>query len=387
MTWHYAPALKQRWTYSKDKDLAICRKTGLTAIDLFCGAGGLTLAAQRSGVRVLAGVEFYRHACDTYEANFIRGKRRKTAPVLYRDDIKELQPAKIMHDLGLREGQLDILMGGPPCQGYSTHRINGTGVKDPRNELLLRYFSFVRCLKPKAFVVENVPGLLWPRHADYLRKFKAAAKRAGYRLHRPETLNARDYGVPQNRKRVFVVGFRKNIGSEFSWPEPSHLNPTTPKLSMNGHQPWVIADIVFKKTLQKDDPNAIHMNHSRELIDVFKRTPKNGGSRKDSGRELVCHRNHNGHKDVYGRIDPSKPGPTMTTACINPSKGRFVHPTKNHGITVRHAARLQGFPDDFIFKGGLIAGGIQVGNAVPIQLGEAVIASICQFITEESHQE
>jgi len=115
------------------------------------------------------------------------------------------------------------------------------------------------------------------------------------------------------------------------------------------------------------------MQHGPELIDAFKRTPVNGGSRHDSGRVLPCHENHNGHKDVYGRIDPAKPAPTMTTACINPSKGRFVHPTEHHGITVRQAARIQTFPDSFVFQGGLMAAGKQIGNAVPVDLAKKLI--------------
>ena len=351
-------------------------KRTIEAIDLFCGAGGLTLAAQRLGIRVLAAVDNYRHACDTYEANFIEGRRKATRPVLYRRDLLNgFSPDQMQADLGVRIDGLGILMGGPPCQGYSTHRINDTGVDDPRNQLLLRYFAFVRKLRPKAFVVENVPGLLWPRHADYLRKFKAAASRAKYALHGPEVLNARDYGVPQNRKRVFIVGIRKDLDVVFSWPEPTHCNPTC-RTSDGNSEVWLNASVVFGSPLPTGDPNAIHMQHSPALVEVFRNTPKNGGSRKDSGRELKCHKEHDGHKDVYGRIDPAKPGPTMTTACINPSKGRFVHPTENHGITVRHAARFQDFPDDFVFEGGLMAGGIQIGNAVPIGLGVAVIGAV-----------
>ncbi|MNF99158.1 putative BsuMI modification methylase subunit YdiO [compost metagenome] len=126
------------------------------------------------------------------------------------------------------------------------------------------------------------------------------------------------------------------------------------------------------------------MNHSEALIELFKNTPINGGSRSDSGRVLKCHQGHGGHSDVYGRINPSKPGPTMTTACINPSKGRFVHPTENHGITLRQAARLQTFPDNFIFSGGLMAAGVQIGNAVPILLGQAIIEKISQALARAS---
>jgi DNA (cytosine-5)-methyltransferase 1 len=122
------------------------------------------------------------------------------------------------------------------------------------------------------------------------------------------------------------------------------------------------------------------MNHGPELIAAFKRTPANGGSRRDSGRVLACHVDHDGHKDVYGRIDPSKPAPTMTTACINPSKGRFVHPVLHHGITARQAARIQTFPDDYIFVGGLMAAGKQIGNAVPVALGEVLIRHISSLL-------
>lgn len=350
------------------------------AIDLFAGAGGLTLAARELGIRVLAAVENYKHACDTYEQNFIAGANG-TVPRLYRQDIRKLAPKTLLSDLKLKEGELDILMGGPPCQGFSAHRINDAGVGDPRNDLLLRYFTFVRALRSKVFVVENVPGLLWPRHAAYLNRFTNQARHAGYCLLEPVILNARDFGVPQNRKRVFLVGFRSDIAPRITWPPPAtHGDPNSEEVKHGKLNPWVPASTVFELPLKEDDPNAIHMQHSNELIAVFAKTPKNGGSRKDSGRVLKCHKDHNGHKDVYGRIDPSKPGPTMTTACINPSKGRFVHPTENHSITVRHAARFQSFPEEFAFSGGLMADGIQVGNAVPPLLGKSVLSHLASSL-------
>ena len=358
-------------------------KKVLTAVDLFCGAGGLTLAAKKAGIRVLAGVENYSHACKTYERNFIKSRKRAHKPALYQEDIRTADlPARLMKELRLESGELDILMGGPPCQGYSSHRLKGAGVGDPRNDLLLRYFDFIACLKPKSFLVENVPGLLWPRHADYLQRFKSLAAEHGYVLHGPRVLNARDFGVPQNRKRVFMVGLRKDLTTPFEWPEATHVDPASLSDAKNGHLPWETAAVVFAKKPKRGDPNNVHMHHSKELIRVFASTPKNGGSRKDSCRLLDCHDGHNGHKDVYGRIDPKKPGPTMTTACINPSKGRFVHPTKNHGITLREAARFQGFPDSFVFEGGLMAGGIQVGNAVPKGLAVALLDAIACSLHE-----
>jgi DNA (cytosine-5)-methyltransferase 1 len=353
------------------------KKKVMTAVDLFAGAGGFSLAAKELGFSVLGAIEIDPHARATYKRNFIRHKRGENRPKLF-DDITVIDPAEFREALNLEVGELDLLMGGPPCQGFSSHRINGAGVDDPRNELLLRYFAFIRELKPRAFVVENVPGLLWPRHAKYLNEFKKMVARAGYSFWGPEELNAKWYGVPQNRKRVFMVGLRHDIKGPFEWPEPTHLDPASDEVRKRKRPAWKVAQEVFRKALRpaSKDPNAIHMIHSPELVGVFKSTPKNGGSRRDSSRILPCHRNHNGHKDCYGRINPNVPGPTMTTACINPSKGRFVHPTRNHGITARHAARFQSFPDSFIFEGGLMAAGRQIGNAVPIHLGKAVLGML-----------
>lgn len=286
-----------------------------------------------------------------------------------------------MAGAGIKAGEIDILMGGPPCQGFSTHRINDAGVDDPRNALLVQYFNYLNALKPQCFVVENVPGLLWPRHEKHLNLFYESAVSAGYEVFPPQVINAKDYGVPQNRKRVFIVGFREQAPQRFDWPPPpTHFAPGSSEVERQGYPAWRPASDVFEAPIAADDPNNLHMNHTPKMVRVFESTPINGGSRHQSGRVLPCHRKHSGHKDVYGRIDPDKPGPTMTTACINPSKGRFLHPTEHHGITVRHAARFQTFPDSFIFYGGLMACGIQVGNAVPVQLGQAVLSSLTRAL-------
>ena len=345
-----------------------------TVIDLFAGAGGFSLAARSLGVQILAAVENDKWAQATYRLNFIK-RKRKNRPLLF-GDITTTEPEGIMEMTSISPGRLDILMGGPPCQGFSTHRIKNAGVNDPRNELLLRYFKFVKSIRPKAFVVENVPGMLWKRHRNYLGKFLHMVSEAGYTLHGPQTLDAKFFGVPQNRKRVFMVGFQKHLSVSFNWPEPTHFPPDGVEVQELAADAWLNASTVFNSPLATDDINAVHMNHSDELIEAFKSTPLNGGSRTESNRILPCHRKHDGHRDVYGRIDLGKPGPTMTTACINPSKGRFVHPIEHHGITVRHAARFQTFPDSFVFLGGLMAASRQVGNAVPIVLGREVLSAV-----------
>lgn len=344
----------------------------LNCIDLFAGAGGFSLAAKNIGLKVVAAVELNSNACKTYADNLVE----LDSPCLYNEDIRNLDPSVLSSNHFSGPEECDLILGGPPCQGFSVHRIKDSGVNDSRNELILRYFQFVHHLRPKVFLMENVPGLLWPRHKSFLDAFYAQGEKAGYDLHPPVVLDARDYGVPQRRKRVFVLGIREDVDLNINWPPaPTHGNEKSRQRDPS-LLPWLSASEVFSTPVPIDDTNNQHMNHSPELVEVFKRTPPNGGSRRDSGRTLACHIKHNGHKDVYGRIDPSQPGPTMTTACINPSKGRFVHPTEHHGITLRHAARFQTFPDSFTFKGGLISGGEQIGNAVPIRLGEVLLTSI-----------
>ncbi|AUH51282.1 DNA (cytosine-5-)-methyltransferase [Chromobacterium sp. ATCC 53434] len=350
----------------------------LQCVDLFAGAGGFSLAARRAKIRVVAAVELNKHACDTYRTNLIdRCDKPEERPRLYPENILALSPEDVRVVNFADNSHCDIVLGGPPCQGFSVHRIKDAGVGDPRNALILRYFEYVQSLNPKVFLMENVPGLLWPRHRNFLDAFLQQSDNAGYRILGPLRLDARNYGLPQRRVRVFVLGIRHDVTFDESvWPPaPTHgdarAREQTPHL-----KEWVTAADVFAKPDLVDDVNNCHMNHSAELIEVFRTTPINGGSRRDSKRVLPCHEGHDGHSDVYGRINPNEPGPTMTTACINPSKGRFVHPTAHHGITVRQAARFQTFPDDFIFKGGLMAAGAQIGNAVPVDLGEILLRAV-----------
>lgn len=350
-----------------------------TVVDLFAGAGGFSWAALNSGFDVRAAVEFNKSACETYRENIVS---KQQSLHLYESDIRELLPKRLIEKSFGDGRKCDVLLGGPPCQGFSSHRIKDAGVNDPRNSLVLRYFTFVRALKPKVFLMENVPGMLWDRHKDYVATLYERGAKAGYHMHAPITLDARDYGVPQRRKRVFILGVRKRLRDAIQWPPiATHGNVK----SMGAHsslEPWRNArNDVFEPLFPVNDPNDIHMNHSQKLIEVFKSTPLNGGSRSDSNRVLPCHQEHNGHKDCYGRINLDEPGPTMTTACINPSKGRFVHPIEHHGITVRQAARFQTFPDDFVFHGGLMAAGAQIGNAVPIKLGEVLLKTILQGLS------
>ena len=246
-------------------------------------------------------------------------------------DINNVDPKELRESLKLKPGELDLILGGPPCQGFSTHRINNAGVNDPRNALLLRYFEFVNEFSPKAFLVENVAGLLWKRHKDFLGKFIALAESAGYVIKFCDILNAKDYGVPQNRKRVFIYGLRKDLDDkniEFP-PKPTHFSP-----SSKNTPHWEAASSVFEKVptelyeqyweeyfkvktklsreqafellgslnsgkaFKKDDECDIHMKPSEMMVERFMDTPLNG-SREDAGEKhrLKCHSGeYKGHK-------------------------------------------------------------------------------------------
>lgn len=349
----------------------------LNCVDLFAGAGGFTLGAQKAGLQVRLAIENDPHAVETYRGNFCKGTY---APKLLTDDITKIDEFEAFRDAIPADDQCDLILGGPPCQGFSTHRINNAGVDDHRNDLIHTYFDFVRAFSPTAFLMENVPGMLWERHSTALERFYREGALAGYEVRDAVVVDARNYGIGQRRKRVFILGIRRGLDtSDFSWPpRPTHGNETA-RQKDPCLLPWVNCNSAFGDAPLGDE-NDCHMNHGEELIAAFRRTPANGGSRKDSGRVLPCHRTHDGHKDVYGRIDPRHPAPTMTTACINPSKGRFVHPVEHHGITVRQAARIQTFPDNFVFSGGLIAAGKQVGNAVPVELGRQLIVHLLPLL-------
>jgi len=384
------------------------------AIDLFAGAGGFTLSAHEASVDVLAAIEFDKAAANTYRKNFVdRGKRKIDLRAGEVDgDINNVDPAELRKSIDIEVGELDLILGGPPCQGFSTHRIKNAGVNDPRNALLLRYFEFVHEFKPKAFLVENVAGLLWKRHKDFLDTFLELAKKEGYDIRFCDIINAKDYGVPQNRKRVFIHGVKRSLSTrERSFPPAqTHFSKTS------GKEPtWKSASTVFEpvpkdiveryinckffkkmkfsrtqaeevmnmlesgQPIDSNDPCNVHMKPTVKMVQRFIDTPLNG-SREDAGEKhrLKCHSNgYEGHKDVYGRVLIHQPSNTITTGCHNPSKGRFVHPWKNHGMTLRHAARLQSFPDWFNFYGNTTQQAKQIGNAVPPLLGEILIRDIC----------
>lgn len=319
------------------------------AIDLFSGAGGLTAGLRLAGFSVRAAVELDTRAAETFRANHPRVH-------LEVRDIRDVKCTTLMKALGLKRGQLDLLAGCPPCQGFSRlpTRNGAASDTDDRNDLVFEFVRFVRAFLPKAIMFENVPGLT--------RNYRFAAVRQqlellGYTIE-PSVLDANDFGVPQRRHRLIVLGGRGN--RQFVHAKPSGVRPT------------VRDALMMLKSRPGESGDALHdlpIRHSEQVNALIRSIPEDGGSRTDLplNMQLKCHKRTNGFHDVYGRMRWDAPSPTITSGCVNPSKGRFIHPTEHRAITLREAALLQGFPHDYVFlpEHGKEAIAAMIGNALP----------------------
>ncbi|MDK2464717.1 MAG: DNA cytosine methyltransferase [Candidatus Korarchaeota archaeon] len=347
----------------------------LAAVDLFSGAGGASLGFLQAGFRMLAAVDIDRRACGTYARN-IPGVE------VLREDVRGLSGEDVLSSVGLGVGEVDVAVGCPPCQGFTDHGKPG----DPRNSLVMEFARLISEMRPRAVVFENVPGMLkrgWPLLAGLMD----GLGRAGYR-YSWDVLNAADYGVPQIRRRIVLVAVRADLGVEPSLPKPTHARPD--EAGRLGLRPWrtvreAIADLPPLGPGERHPtiPNHEAPGHSPRVLELIRRVPKDGGSRKDVPRRywLRCHRNHDGHHDVYGRMRWDSPAPTITSGCYTPSKGRFIHPEQDRGITMREAARLQGFPDDFVFEGPRQAVARQIGNALPPPLARSIAEAVAEVLS------
>lgn len=322
-------------------------KLTLRAVDLFSGCGGLTLGLNKAGFSVVAAVEIDRKAQETYRLNHPNVR-------LYAQDIRELRPTEMLRDAGLEPGELDLLAGCPPCQGFSRLRTKNkrTSVRDDRNYLVADFLRFIKVMRPKTVMLENVPALI--KH-DRFVNMRRQLHAMGYEtvVH---VLDAADYAVPQRRRRLIM-------------------------LASSIHTP-VFADKVCKRITvrealkglsdlnqTRDKLHALGENRSKDVRKLIALIPKNGGSRGDLPKryQLDCHKQSDGFRDVYGRMAWDDVAPTITSGCHNPSKGRFLHPSQNRTISLREAAILQGFPRRYRFnmRHGKEAIALMIGNALP----------------------
>lgn len=317
------------------------------AIDLFSGCGGLTLGLKQAGFNVVGAVELETLAVRTYRANHKRVS-------VWEQDISKLSVYTVKKKLGLQRGQLDLLAGCPPCQGFSSLRTrNGaTRNRDRRNNLIREMLRFVQGLRPKAVMMENVPGL--KSHIQF-REFCRGLRKLGYKVDWAIKDAAR-YGVPQRRKRLILLAGQKNM-----IPFAVETDRSTTVHHAIGRLP---------KAGGSGDPlHDLKERRKPKVLELIKDIPKDGGGRLDlpEERQLECHKKFDGFKDIYGRMAWNEVAPTITSGCFNPSKGRFLHPIENRAITIREAALLQSFPGDYWFPcdTGKQAVALMIGNALP----------------------
>lgn len=318
-----------------------------SALDLFAGCGGMTYGLRRAGFRINGALEVDELAARTFCLN------HPNVP-LKQADIRKVDPNEWMQELGLVAGDLDLLAGCPPCQGFSRLRtLNGLrSNRDRRNRLIMEMARFVASFQPKAVMMENVPGLQGkPIFSEFIRTLRAC----GY-FPTWDILDAADYGVPQHRRRLILVAGR---GFNISFGKRSSRAKTVRMAIGNLERPGNTKDLLHE----------MKEHRSQAMREWIAAVPKNGGSRKDLPAEVQrhCHQKSDGFSDVYGRMAWDKPAPTITTGCFNPSKGRFLHPDQNRNITMREAALLQSFPKSFQVPPGTFktAVAMMLGNALP----------------------
>lgn len=354
----------------------------LTAIDLFCGAGGLTVGLKKAGFKVVAAVEVDADAARTYAANHPEVK-------LLVKDIREVTAKEILELTGLKS--IDLVAGCPPCQGFSTladkfHR------NDERNQLVSEMARLVRELQPKACMMENVPGLS-KRGMPLLGAFETELDAMGYIVQR-DVLQMADYGVPQSRMRLVMLA-----GKGFKIPLPAATHARVPESKTV--KPWVklhqvlkdeARPITFSKAKEAGGPRKFNWHVVRDLqpINVARlRALKPGESRFSLPKALrpKSHKNSTGFQNVYTRMAWGAIAPTMTSGCTTLSSGRFGHPDELRTISVREAALIQTFPRRYILDTENIGTACElIGNALPCTFATAVSLQ-CHKAMEQARSE
>ena len=335
------------------------------AIDLFSGCGGLSRGLEDAGFKVLACCEIRQEAQETYKLNH--------PDTLLLDDIREVNPLEVKKKLGLRRGRLDLLAGCPPCQGRSSIRThNGEIANDPRNELIFQMERFVEAFKPKCILIENVPRLLKDSRLALFKQH--LAEKWGYEFV-DGVLDAKDFNVPQRRKRMILIGCR--LKKRPVLPPKSPLRITVAD---------AIKDIEIPSGEEGESARRLAglRQHFSSVVQARIEHIKENRSDLPEAMALGCHKRYpNGFRDVYGRMAWDDVAPTMTRGCGNPSKGRFIHPSDNRGINMLEALILQGFPMTYRFPRALGIGKVasMIGESFPPPMAQAQGEAILKLLS------
>lgn len=366
-----------------------------TVVDLFCGAGGLSHGFMQAGYDVLFGSDIDSTFGQTFMASHPNAK-------FTAKPIQALTVEEILNATRLKPGQLDVLVGGPPCQGYSVYN-HGRGEQDPRAGLFREYLRIVRGLQPKWLVMENVTGLSSISGGSLINSIVTEIKASGYENVDFRVLKAEEYGVPQERRRIVFIANR--LGLPVKFPRKSHNGDQTPFVTV-----WdAIGDLPpiqeqweheggaayvsgpqneFQKQLRFH--SCLAQNHygprlGKANLERIRHIPQ-GGSWRDVPFDLLPagmkKAKRSDHTKRYGRPRPTDLSCTILTKC-DIHWGAYIHPVQNRAFTVREAARIQSFPDDFVFYGSMTEQFVQVGNAVPPLMARAIANAISESNSDQ----
>ena len=330
-------------------------------VSLFSGSGGLDLGFEAAGFEIILSSDFMPEACETLRQN--RPKNLVIGPPFHSGDVNELQGAEILKLTGLKKGQIDVMIGGPPCQPFSTaaaqrflkgdKKFKRVGFdSEDKGQLIFRYVELIIELKPKCFLIENVPGILTIDQGSGMSKVYEILEEAGYTISKPQVIDAADYGAPQFRKRAFVIG--TTVKKKFIFPESTHA-----KFASLFHNEHIGAAAALV-----DIPAGIANNITRDHAE---------SSLKRYRTLLFGQREKLGRVD---RLDPLKPSKTVIAGGTSGGGRSHLHPFQARTLTVRECARLQTYPDDYIFYGSIARQFTLVGNSVPPLIAEILARGI-----------
>lgn len=362
----------------------------MRVIDLFSGCGGLSLGFIQNGYIVSKAVEFDASIAETYKLN------HPEVDVIV-DDIRNIDLSGTF-----KAGDADVIIGGPPCQGFSMAgaRIREGFIDDPRNYLFKHYFNVVKTVKPKVFVMENVKGIMTMQDGkifeEIIRIFSDETLLDGepYHLYY-KVIKATEFGVPQKRERMIIIGTTlKDVDFDTLWTEtqaeirsemPHYFDRVTVEDAI-GNMPTVTADGTIINPVPQTEyekylscgldkiQNHTKTNHSKVAVDRMSRV-SNGENFTALDEQI-----NSVHSGAYGRLCWDEQAPTVTTRFDTPAGGRFIHPVEDRTLTPREAARIQSFPDDFVFYGKKTSICKQIGNAVPPKISYFLARMIKKII-------
>ena len=358
----------------------------LNCIELFAGAGGMGTGFIKEGFNIIVANDILEDCAKTYVINHPNTK-------YIVKDISQITSKDLLANTKYTKNDIDIIIGGPPCQGFST--LGKRFIDDPRNRLFKEYVRIVEDINPKIFVMENVVGILTMEQGKVLENILSSFYKIGYKVEY-KILNSAEYGVPQIRERVIFIGTRLNI--DINFPKKTHsfikndethtvitLAEAIGDLPIND-----IEEIKEYKTKPQNEYQSMIRNnnktitnhkpsiHSEKATKMMKYIPEGKSVWEVNLPEEL--RPTSGYGNTYARLDSKIPGMTITRnfSCI--SSSRCIHPFANRGLTIREAARIQSFPDTYIFKGAKTSMQLQIGNAVPPVLAQNIAKKIKEML-------